>query len=164
MKHQLNRRLLFVALLLGMVFQMAAQNTYVHVTIFLNDGTEETYDMLNSSYMYFEEGVRLVITEPIDGMTAVSYPLSDIRKITCQELEGTAENLGTDMAFFPNPTHNQVTFRNIRGKQMVKIYALDGCLIKTFQVTDNQTVDISALPAGLYLVNISSNIFKMMKL
>ena len=49
-----------MTLLLGWIFPLAAQSTYVHVTIVLNDGTEATYDMQNSSYMYFEEGVKLV--------------------------------------------------------------------------------------------------------
>ena len=88
----LKRGLLFAALLVGLAFPMVAQSTYVHVTITLNDGTEATYDMQSTSYMYFEEGVKLVITESSDGTNAVSYPLADIRKITCEEMVGTIEN------------------------------------------------------------------------
>lgn len=164
MKLILKKVALLAALVVGIAFPMAAQSTYVHLVITLNDGTEETYDMLNTSYMYFDNGEKLVITETIDGMTAVTYPLADIRKITCQEVEGTEENTDLNIAVFPNPTHDKVTFRNVRGKQTVKIYALDGRLMKSFQVTDSQTVDISMLPQGLYLVNIDYNTFKMMKL
>ena len=94
--------LLFIFAMMG---GMTAQNTYVHVTIFLNDGTEASYDMQNASYMYFEEGVKLVITEGSDGMDAVSYPLANIRKITCEEVVGTLENTTIGVSLYPNPTH-----------------------------------------------------------
>ena len=164
MKQLINRGLLLIVLTLGLILRVAAQSTYVHLTITMNDGTEETYDMLNTSYMYFDNGEKLVITETIDKTTTVAYPLADIRKITCQEVEGLDETSSLDVAFFPNPVHDKVTFRNVRGKQTVKIYALDGKLIKATQIDDNQTVDVSTLPQGLYLVNVNYNTFKMMKL
>lgn len=160
----LKRGLLFAALLVGLAFPMVAQSTYVHVTITLNDGTEATYDMQSTSYMYFEEGVKLVITESSDGTNAVSYPLADIRKITCEEMVGTIENTSVDVSIYPNPVHDVLYFRNVTGKHIANIYALDGQLIKSFQITGSQSVDISDLPSGMYLVNLSSSTFKMMKL
>ena len=164
MKHPLNRGLLLLALLLGMAFQMFAQSTHVHVTIFLNDGTETSYDMSSASYMYYEDGVKLVITEGTDGMTTVSYPLADIRKITCEEQLGTPENSIEKAQIYPNPTHDMLTISNIDGKRQMKIYALDGRLVKSMQVINNQTLDISDLTAGLYLVDIESVTLKLMKL
>lgn len=153
--------LLFIFAMMG---SMTAQNTYVHVTIFLNDGTEASYDMQNTSYMYFEEGVKLVITESSDGMSAVSYPLADIRKITCEEMVGTLENTAIGVSLYPNPVYDVLQILNVTGNQGVNIYALDGRLMKTFQVSGSQSVDVSELPSGMYLVNISYSTFKMMKL
>ena len=163
MKHILKKVTLLAALVVGIAFPMAAQSTYVHLVITMNDGTEETYDMLYSSYMYFEEGEKLVITESIDGHTMVSYPLSSIRKITCHEVQGTIEDVELSIALYPNPAHDKVTFRNVQGTQTVKIYALDGRLMKTLQITEGQSIDISYLPAGLYLFNVGNHTFKMMK-
>lgn len=164
MKLFLQRSLLFAALLLGLVFPMAAQNTYVHVTIYLNDGTEASHDMLSTSYMYFEEGVNLVITESSDGLTNVSYPLADIRKITCEEMVGTLENTSDNIAIYPSPTHDVLHFRNVNGQHNVKVYALDGRMVMSFQINGNQSIDISDLPSGMYLVNIGCTTLKMMKL
>ena len=164
MRFSLKRGLLFAALLWGLFSPLTAQSTYVHVTIFLNDGSEPAYDMQSSSYMYFEDGVTLVITENSDNMTAVSYPLADIRKITCEEMVGTIENTSVDVSIYPNPVHDVLYFRNVTGKHIANIYALDGQLIKSFQITGSQSVDISDLPSGMYLVNLSSSTFKMMKL
>lgn len=163
MKHILKKVALLAALVMGIAFPVAAQSTYVHLVITFNNGTEETYDMLNSSYMYFEAGEKLVITENVDGQTFVSYPLADIRKITCHEIEGTDENVDLGMVLYPNPARDKVTFHNVMGTQILKIYALDGRLMKTLSVTDGQSVDISFLPTGLYLFNVESHTFKMMK-
>ncbi len=167
MKHILKKAALLAALVIGMAFPLAAQSTYVHLIITMNDGTEEAYDMLNSSYMYFETGEKLIITESIDGQTMVSYPLANIRKITCHEIEGTEENgpsTGSEtVMLYPNPAYDKVMFNNVEGTQTVKIYALDGRLMKTLQVTDNQSIDISFLPTGLYLFNVGFHTFKMMK-
>lgn len=164
MRHPMKRGLLLVVLLWGALLQLTAQNTYVHLVITMNDGREETYDMLNTSYMYFEEGVKLIIAETVDGLTAVSYPLADIRKITCQEVEGTPENADLDIVLSPNPVHDIVTFRNLHGTHTANIYALDGRLVKSIPVTEGQPVDISELSTGLYIVNIGYCTFKMMKL
>lgn len=161
MKRLINRGLLLLALIMGMAFSMEAQSTQVVVT--LNDGTEQNYAMTEADRMYFEDNTILVIeTAEYKGTARIS--LADIRKITCQEVEGLDETSSLDVAFFPNPVHDKVTFRNVRGKQTVKIYALDGRLIKATQIDDNQTVDVSTLPQGLYLVNVNYNTFKMMKL
>ena len=156
--------MLFAALLLGIILHLSAQSTYVHVTIYLNDGTEATYDMQNSSYMYFEESVKLVITESTDGLSTVSYPLADIRKITCEEFVGTLENATIDVSLYPNPVRDVLHFRNVIGKRTVNIYAIDGQKVKSFQISGSQSIDISDLPSGMYLVNDSHNTFKMIKL
>lgn len=163
MKLILKKVALLAALVVGIAFPMAAQSTYVHLVITLNDGTEETYDMRSSSYMYFDAGEKLVITEGVDGATLVSYPLSNIRKITCHELEGTDENVDLDMVLYPNPSRDKVTFHNLAGTQTLKIYALDGRLMGMLQISDGQSIDISFLPAGLYLFNVGHHTFKMMK-
>lgn len=163
MKHPMKRILLVVALLFGALFQMSAQNTYVHLIITMNDGAEETFDMQSTSFMYFESDDNLVITTG-DGLSYVRYPLSSIRKITCHEMEGTPENANLGVALSPNPAHDRVTFRNIQGTQTAKIYAQNGRMVKSFSITEGQSVDVTDLPTGLYLVNIGYCTFKMMKL
>lgn len=155
---------LLLLIMLGFAFQASAQSTFVRVIVTLNDGTEISHDMLGSSHMYFEDNVKLVFEEGIDGLNVIKYPLADIRKLTCHELEGSEEYPSLDVDLYPNPVHNVLTLRNITGKHLVSIYALDGRLMKSFEVTGNQSYDVSDLPVGLYLVNIGYNTYKMMKL
>ena len=97
-------------------------------------------------------------------MNAVSYPLADIRKITCEEMVGTPESNTADILVYPNPVHDMLYFRNISGTHTVSIYALDGRMVKTSQITGNQGIDISGLRNGLYLVNVNHTTFNMIKL
>ena len=161
MKRLFKHGLMLSTFIIALVFSSKAQSTQVVVT--LNNGTEQNYAMTEADRMYFEDNTILVI-ETAEYKGTARIPLADIRKITCQEVEGLDESSSLDVAFFPNPVHDKVTFRNLRGKQTVKIYALDGRLMKTAQITDDQTIDISMLPQGLYLVNVNYNTFKMMKL
>ena len=54
MRYLFKRFWLMLLFIFAMMGGMTAQSTYVHVTITLNDGTEATYDMQSTSYMYFE--------------------------------------------------------------------------------------------------------------
>ena len=150
-----------MALIMGMAFSMEAQSTQVIVT--LNDGTEQSYIMVEADRMYFEDNTILVI-EMGEYKNTVKIPLADIRKLTCLETEGTNENEATALSIFPNPVHDALVIRNLQGSQTVSIYALDGRLMKTFAASGEQAIDISDLAMGIYLVRTESATLKMIKL
>jgi hypothetical protein len=161
MKCLFQRGLLLAVFILGLFFRMAAQST--QIVVFLNDGTEQTYDMVDADRLYFEDNTKLVIEQGAYKNT-VTIPLTDIRKITCSETENTTENADLALSIFPNPVHDVLTFRNLQGKQTINIYALDGRRMKTIEVAGNQSIDISDLPIGLYLVKTPTQTLKMIKL
>ena len=90
--------------------------------------------------------------------------MSDIRKITCEEEVGLNENQAAEISIMPNPVHDVMVLHNLDGKQTVSIYAIDGRLMRTFEASDNETIDVSAFPVGLYLVRTQSSTLKMIKL
>lgn len=140
---------------------MVAQST--QMIVFLNNGEEKTFLMLEDDRVYFEDNVKLVIDQGVyKDITKIA--LADIRKIVCREVEGTDENVEVAVSIFPNPVHDVLTLHNLQGSQIVCIYALDGRMVKAFEATGGQTVDISDLPVGMYLVNTQSQTLKMIKL
>ena len=161
MKRLFQRGLLLIALTLGLVFHLAAQST--QMTIHLNDGTERTYFMTESDRVYFEDNETLVIEFSVNAKSE-RYNLADIRKITCTESEGVNEETASSVFLSPNPTHNAFMLNNLNGKETIRIYALDGRLVKSLEAVGNQMVDISDLPIGLYLVKTESQTLKMIKL
>lgn len=161
MKHIIKRTLFLLISTFGMALSMAAQSTQVVVT--LNNGTEQNYTMTEADRMYFEDNTILVI-EINEYKSTVKIPLADIRKLTCHETEGTNENDATALSIFPNPVHETLIIRNLSGLQTISIYALDGRLMKTFEASGEQAIDISDLAMGVYLVKTESATLKMIKL
>lgn len=157
----MQRGLLLAAFIFGLFFHLAAQST--QIIVFLNNGTEQTYNLTEADRLYFEDNTKLVI-EQISTKGTVIIPLADIRKITCDETVGVSEASDATVFLAPNPAHNAFTLRNLESKENISIYALDGRLVKSMEVTGNQSVDISDLPIGLYLVKTQSSTYKMIKL
>ena len=161
MKHIFQRGLLLAAFILGLTFHLAAQST--QMTIHFNDGTERTYYMSEDDRVYFEDNEALVV-EIAPTAKSERFNLADIRKITCSETEGVSEETSTPIWLSPNPVHDFVILHNLSGRQPVSIYALDGRVVKSLEATEDQRIDISDLPVGLYLVKTQSCILKMIKL
>ena len=161
MKHIFQRGLLLVALTIGLFFHLAAQST--QMTIHFNDGTERTYYMSEDDRVYFEDNEALVV-EIAPTAKSDRFNLADIRKITCSETEGVSEETSTPIWLSPNPVHDFVILHNLSDRQSVSIYALDGRVLKSLEATEDQRIDISDLPVGLYLVKTQSCILKMIKL
>lgn len=128
-----HRGLLLAAFIFGLLLRMTAQST--QIIVFLNDGTEQTYNLVKADRLYFEDNTKLVIEE-VTAPSTVTIPLSDIRKITCSEIVGTTENPDLATSLYPNPVHDMLTIHNLQGKQTISIYAIDGRLMKTFEATN----------------------------
>ena len=140
---------------------MAAQSTQMIVT--MNDGSVQTYSMEESDRVYFEDNTYLVI-DRTGSKESISIRIEDIRKITCEETVGQAENQTNEVSVMPNPVHDVMAILNLDGLQTVSIYSIDGRLIKSFEASGNQLIDISDMSIGLYLVKAQSCTLKMIKL
>ena len=163
MKHFFKRGLLLMALTLGLVFHLTAQSTLM--TVHMNDGTERSYQMTENDRVYFENDETLVVEIALyKAVRSDRFSLADIRKITCQEVEGVSEDSYTSVCLVPNPVHDAFMLRNLNGKESIRIYGLDGRMVISIEAYDNQLIDISDLPVGLYLVKTEHQTLKMIKL
>jgi hypothetical protein len=161
MKHFFRHGLLLILLTLGMTCGMAAQSTQMVVT--MNDGTIQTYSIMESGRVYFENNTFLVIDEGT-AKDVIRIKMSDIRKITCEEEVGLTENQTAEICILPNPVHDVLVLQNLGGIQTVNIYSIDGRLMRTFEASSDEAIDVSAFPVGLYLVRTQSSTLKMIKL
>ena len=161
MKRIFQHGLLLVALTIGLAFQLAAQS--IQMTLYMNDGTERSYDMSENDHVYFEDNEYLIV-EIAAYAKAERFNLAEIRKITCAETEGLSEETSTPLWISPNPVHNSFTLHNLIGQQTISIYALDGRLVKSLEATESRPIDITDLPMGLYLVKTTHQTLKIIKL
>ena len=164
MKSIFRHGLLLATLILGLTFHLAAQSTLM--TLYMNDGAERAYYMTEDDHVYFEDNETLVVEIAAfgKGIRSDRYNLTDIRKITCAETEGVGEESNAPVCLSPNPVHDAFMLLNLNGKETIRIYALDGRLVKSIEVEGSQLIDISDLGIGLYLVKTQSCTLKMIKL
>ena len=164
MKRIFKRGLLLTVLTLGLVFHLVAQST--QMTIHMNNEDERSYIMTENDRVYFENNETLVVEIAVynKGLRSDRFSLADIRKITCHEVEGVSEDSNTSVCLVPNPVHDAFMLRNLNGKETLHIFTLDGRMVMSVEASENQLIDISGLPVGLYLVKTEHQTLKMIKL
>ena len=161
MKTSIQKIGLLLTFIIGLFLYGNAQSTEVQFIITTIDGLEQTYPLTGGNHIWFENGTTLDLEI---GDVIIEYALADIRKITCCELENLSEKQSTSAYLFPNPVHDAFLLYNLGNNQTISIYTLDGRLVKSVEVTENQPIDISNLPLGLYFVKTNSCTLKMIKL
>ena len=102
-----------------------------------------------------------------DGTTSVTtIPVSIIRKIVFSNTLGTptiGENKN-NLALYPNPSSDLIQIKSDSMEELdVKIYALTGQLVQQGSYQSNQSIDVSSLAKGLYLVQVNGLTVKFSK-
>nr|WP_321233626.1 ELWxxDGT repeat protein [uncultured Psychroserpens sp.] len=78
-------------------------------------------------------------------------------KIAGETLSNESFEEATEILLYPNPSKNTIHFKSIQPITNATIFSLNGQLIKTFNNIENNTIDISELTTGLYLIEYQSN-------
>ncbi len=119
-------------------------NLYASSTDFFSTGTVFIYDASNTEIHQFATGV------------APGTIVFDIRSAAGVTTQNTA-----DFTVTPNPSNGMI---NIQGKDEHAVLILTDMNGTLIQSTTNDTINIEALPAGIYFVNINGTCQKVIKL
>ncbi|KIA83220.1 peptidase M1 [Kaistella solincola] len=76
---------------------------------------------------------------------------------------GTVEPNKKALVLYPNPVHHTLSISGLEKVEDFQIYSLDGKLLKTGKVSAEQSIDVSKLPKGGYVLKITSKSFKFIK-
>lgn len=99
--------------------------------------------------------------------TGVSFDLKNVSRITFGEASAVelVERDGA-MVVTPNPVRNTLVVKggqDLYGYDM-NIYAITGAQAMRVAAWQGETIDVSQLPAGVYVINIQSETIKFVKL
>ena len=91
----------------------------------------------------------------LSGMTLKPYDflLITLNKSEVQSIIKKTNNAGI-IDIYPNPAHNYLNFTNTTGNVQVCVYNLRGELLKNEKLTSSNELDISDLPAGMYILKV----------
>ena len=160
MSKKVKRGLLSLLLLLGIVFSVNAQTTKTKVIVTKTDGNVVNYTLEGADYLTFTDGQNLVVN--ISG-SSQSIPLSNVRKVMFEKIADGIEELSSEIQIMPNPANDSFRVLNVEKDEEMSIYTFTGQKVMGGTISSEQTIDISHLANGLYLVKIGSQNLKLMK-
>ena len=99
------------------------------------------------------------------GIVIAEREVSDIRKISFTETETATENVSDIvMIAYPNPTMGALYVQGLEIGDVVRIYSLDGTLLKMVTIENEiQAIMVGSLANGAYLLQSNTNIVKFIK-
>ena len=109
-----------------------------------------------SKYIYFLDR---------SGEEIASKKIENVRKISFVEGETAIENIADiTMIVYPNPTMDALFVQGLSKGDVVRIYSLDGTLIKTQTVEDDiLQINVDDIAVGSYLLQSNTNVVKFIK-
>jgi hypothetical protein len=109
-----------------------------------------------SKYIYFLDR---------SGEEIASKKIENVRKISFIEGETAVENIADiTMIVYPNPTMDALFVQGLSKGDVVRIYTLDGTLVKTQTVEDELLqINVDDIAVGSYLLQSNTNVVKFIK-
>ena len=151
------KRLFVVLFLCGLFLNMQAVNiTVVRVT-------NEIKEVETVTSMRFLPGQTILFTLT----SGESTEMTGVRKISFENNDFTAiEDVTTPSTIrvYPNPTADMLIIDGVTAKQEIAIYSLNGAKVLSTQSQEGtNTIQVSELPNGVYLLRLSNETFKLIK-
>ena len=109
----------------------------------------------SNDYMYIDDGTTV----------PYSFAVSDIRKMTFDEVLGVNDITTESFKVYPNPVHNELYIRSDDFQpHPYQLFSTDGRLLLQGESREGDPVNVSDLPTGLYILKINNSSFKISKL
>lgn len=159
-KDTLRRLLLALVLFAFSAFAQAQTQLIVE----LLDFSESKYTIPEDGGFHFEDGF-LIIDD--DGEDNHSISIFSIRKISLHTQETTKQEEVDAFSFsvYPNPTTDYITVNTgLNNEQVLSVYSSTGVLYLEFPCWTGEPLNVSSLPAGLYVICVNGQSLKFCKL
>ena len=99
------------------------------------------------------------------GDEIASKKIENVRKISFVDGETAVENIADiTMIVYPNPTMEALFVQGVQKGDVVRIYTLDGTLLKTQTVEDELLqINVEEIATGSYILQSNTNVVKFIK-
>lgn len=145
---------LFVAALLSMCSATAFAEGSTNVTVVLKSGDSTVINVDETGALYFQNEA-LNLLPSVSSASVSTYQLSAIRKVMFEQSTGVARVLSDgEILLYPVPAQNEINIANAPASlKEVKIFNMSGKLVLNTSFTTGQSINISSLPTGVYVLN-----------
>lgn len=122
-------------------------------------------EIIREQYEYYKHSVQnlpIFIHASIKIQQPASAPLGEVSMVLSyyetEEYVGLDEENQATFKVFPNPASEKITIEgNLNNLSVANLLDQSGRIVKTFNPSLNNTLDISDIDAGIYLLSIESN-------
>ena len=132
------------------------------LTLFTNDGSGHHYQVDQTGAIYFDNDM-IEIRENLNNGALDQYQISDVNKIVFDAPLGVADNRAEQILIYPNPASQNISIRGLQAQRQIKIIDMMGRTIIDQEATDGQTIDISSLTPGVYMVKADATFIRFIK-
>lgn len=156
-----HKKMLFLLFFLSAIFSFAQSG--VKITFYT--ATESNYNIDATGKLYFS-GDNLLVKETSTS-NDVTIPISIIQKITLTSFVLATSEVGANnsqLTLYPNPSTDfiKIKAKNTE-KLIVKIFSMSGQLLLKGNYLSDESIDVSSLKSGVYLIQANDSTFKLMK-
>ena len=150
------KRLIIVIFLSGLFLSSQA----VNITVVRLTGKAEEVEKVDVVKFPSSNKIQLKL---INGKTK---DLDQVRTITFDDINTAVENVisQSSISVYPNPTADMLIIEGVSSKEEIGIYSVNGTKVLSVQSQEGiNTINVSGLPNGVYLLKYSSETFKLIK-
>lgn len=125
-------------------------------------GGDQVFTVSEAGKLYFDNGYLYIN----DGTSIpYSFEVAAIQKMTFNSLSSVDNIEADNITVYPNPTSNYLRINNsLHSQGSYTLYSIDGCLLKRGRYANNESIDISNLSTGLYILKTEDKTLKISKL
>lgn len=157
----------FILLLFSLLFlmmSMYAEEYYAIKVVKLNGQEYSQAFAIIGRLEFTSDSMYLVST---DGQILGRELRTDVHKIAFGNDSTTAissAEMDAKIHIYPNPVQQSLIIEGARTNENIRIYTLNGVVLTTAKVHDELTsIDVSNLPVGQYLLQVNTQIIKLIK-
>ena len=151
------KRVLILLFLCGLFLNMQA----VNITVIRLTGDAKEVQQVSAIQFLPGQTIKCQLSN------GESTELTGVRKISFENNDFTAiEDVITPSTIhiYPNPTADMLIIDGVTAKQEIAIYSLNGSKVLSTQSQEGtNTIQVSELPNGVYLLRLSNETFKLIK-
>lgn len=152
------KKTIFCLLFLSGIILCSAQ---VNVEVQLISSGTQSFSVSETGKIYFDNGFLMV--DDGDNIP-FSFPLSDIRKILFSGATSVETIESDHIRIYPNPATSFLRISSdLNSDSRYQIFSIDGRLLMSGVCKQEETINISRLPKGLYLIKVDGKTLKISK-
>jgi hypothetical protein len=156
-------RTLLLILLFSSFYSGLLADEWKNVCVKMNNGTEITFDLSSSPRFWFMSEWMYVSI----GKFSTEFTSSDVEKVYYKDRTVSSTKPVKGSSTLPNVfvKNDQVIIRGLTERSTIKLFSLDGKQLSKPMVTTQTeaTINVGALPSGVFLLQINNTTAKFVK-